>query len=137
MFKYQVNVEIRFNDIDSFEHVNNAIYLSYFEQARLGYLRDVFKDSLNWTTEGFIIAKAIVDYKFPVFLKDKIAVKIRCSRIGNSSFDFAYEVVKYKGDAEIICATGTTVMVAFNYAENKVIPIPEKWKTIFNEFDTI
>lgn len=137
MFNCQVNVEIRFNDIDSFGHVNNAIYLSYFEQARIGYFNEVFKDAINWRSEGLILAKAIVDYKAPVFLNDKIDVKIKCSRVGNSSFDFEYELVKNKDGQEVVCVTGSTVMVAFNYVDNRVIRVPEKWKAILKEFDTV
>lgn len=135
MFKVNKKLHIRFNDIDAFRHVNNAVYLSYFEDARVEYFNSVFKGAINWQSEGLILAKSIVEYKSPIFFEDDITIKIRCARLGKSSFDFEYQLVKEHKGMEVVCATGTTVMVCYNYLENKVIQVPNEWVKILSEFD--
>lgn len=132
--KHKTQMSIRFADMDIMGHVNNANYLTYMESARIKYFNDVIGDKINWSKNGFILAKAIVDFKAPVYLRDEeIIVYTKCSKIGNKSFDLSYTLVKAGNQQEV--AGGSTTLVAYDYGENKTITIPEEWKEKIIEFE--
>jgi acyl-CoA thioester hydrolase len=135
MFRHKSKVEIRFSDIDAFNHVNNACYLTYLEQARIEYFNEIVGWDYQWSKRGIILAKASIDFIFPIHLNDKANIFTRCSRIGNKSFDLQYRIIKIENDKEILLADASTVMVAFDYDINKSIEIPPEWKDLINVYE--
>jgi acyl-CoA thioester hydrolase len=123
-YKYKTPVTIRFSDIDAVGHVNNAIYLTYFEEARLNYWREV----INWnlSQNGVIVGRSEVNYLKPITLEDEIVCYVRTTRIGNSSFDMMHLLVRITPNGEEICTTGKTVCISYDYSLNKSISIPQK-----------
>jgi len=121
-FKYKTQIPVRFADIDAFGHVNNAIYLTYFEIARSTYWDEVIE--WDWNEVGIIIRRSVVDYLKPIILTDEIYTYVKTSRIGTSSFDLDYIIVKMIDGKEEICTTGQTLCVTFDYKTNKPVPIP-------------
>ena len=93
-YKHKTPIQIRFKDIDALNHVNNANHITYFELARVKYFDDVVNEEVNWSEQGIILAKITVDYKAPVYFKDKLFVYTKCIRLGNKSFDLAYSLVR-------------------------------------------
>jgi acyl-CoA thioester hydrolase len=91
-YKYKTPIPIRFSDMDAYGHVNNAIYLTYFEIARSNYWRDVI--NWNWGDTGIILGRSEINYLKPITLNDEIACYVRTTRIGNSSFDVMHVLVK-------------------------------------------
>jgi acyl-CoA thioester hydrolase len=127
-FKHSMRPEIRFVDVDVFGHVNNAHYLTYFEQARVKYFDDIVGWKYDWSKQGIIVARVEINYVMPVRFRDEVEIMTRCSRIGNKSFDLEYRLVKMENEKEVLLADGKTVMVAFDYSLNKSIFIPDSWK---------
>lgn len=128
-FKHKTPIQIRFVDTDMLGHVNNACYLSYAELARISYFRDVLGTQVNWNARGIIVAKAMIDYKLPIFFRDNIIVRTRVSRLGKKSFDIDYQFIHISPTKEeVLKAEGKTIMVCYNYEENKTIDIPEEWR---------
>ncbi len=125
-FSYSTKVPVRFADIDAFGHVNNALFLTYFEIARSNYLDEAI--GWDWNSIGLIIARAEIDYLKPVLLEDKLTVYIRTSRLGNSSFDIDYLLVRTTDGKDEHCAQGKTVCVTFDYKQQKSVPIPEDYR---------
>ncbi|MBV6404846.1 MAG: acyl-CoA thioesterase [Flavobacteriales bacterium] len=121
-----VPVQVRFGDVDMARHVHNAVYLSYFELARMAFLAPLYGPGHDWTTEGLILGRNEVDYRRPVGLRDVVEVDCRCVRVGGRSFDLAYTVHVIDGAARTLCTEGRSVMVCFNYLTNATIPIPER-----------
>jgi acyl-CoA thioester hydrolase len=121
-FKYKTLIPIRFADIDAFGHVNNAIYLTYFEIARSTYWDEVIE--WDWNEVGIIIRRSVVDYLRPIILTDEIYTYVKTSRIGTSSFDLDYIIVRIVDGKEEVCTTGQTLCVTFDYKTNKPVPIP-------------
>ncbi|GAB5603029.1 thioesterase family protein [Thermus sp. FJN-A] len=104
-FPVKVPVQVRFRDLDALGHVNNAVYLTYFELARAAYFRRLEED---WVARGrFILARAEVDFLRPVYLEDPVEVGVRVVRLGRSSFDMEYRVEARGEEA----ARGRTVQV--------------------------
>lgn len=121
-------VNIRFSDLDLFGHVNNAVYLTYFEEARVAYFNEVVGYDYDWSTEGVILARVEIDFVIPVHFKDEVFIRTKCCRMGSKSFDLAYEMFIVKEEKEIMLSSATTVMVMFNYKEKKSILVSEEWK---------
>lgn len=104
-FPVKVPVQVRFRDLDALGHVNNAVYLTYFEVARVAYFSRLERD---WVERGhFILARAEVDFLRPIHLEDPVEVGVRVVRIGRSSFDMEYRV-EVRGEE---AARGRTVQV--------------------------
>jgi acyl-CoA thioester hydrolase len=121
-YRFRTVIPIRFSDIDAVGHVNNAIYLTYFEIARFAY----WKEAINWnfSEHGVIVGRSEVNYLKPITLHDQIACYVRVVRIGNSSFDVMHVLVKETPNGEEICTTGKTVCISYDYKANKSVQIP-------------
>ena len=122
-----VPIQIRFADIDMAQHVHNAIYLHWFEQARMALIGRFVSIDHNWGERGLIVARNEVDHRVPVKLLDRITVETWCSAIGNKSFDLRYEVIR-NNDRRTICAEGRSVMVCFDLKNAKSFPVPDEWR---------
>lgn len=122
-------VQVRFNDIDMARHAHNAVYLSWFEQARMDYLKLFIEQDHDWRSQGLILARNEVDYRQPVHLGDQVEVECRCSNIGNKSFDLSYDLFVVKDGRRTLSAQGRSVMVCFNYLENRSVAVPDNWRT--------
>ncbi len=112
MTAYTVPVEVRFSDVDGLGHVNNALYLTFLEHARMRF----FVDEAGSQSEKdfpFIIAHAALDYKSPMKMGAKPDIRMWTSRIGGKSWDFDYEIKDR--ESGVIYATGKTVQVAYDY----------------------
>jgi len=130
------HIQVRFADIDKLGHVNNANYLTYFEIARMQFFEDEFKNvtDLDWKTKGLILAKTEVEFLVPVLLEDKVEIETFCTKIGNKSFDLAYRVFRINDNTRMLAAKGASVLVAYNYLEQKSIPVEESWKKELSKF---
>lgn len=134
-FHYKTSIPVRFADIDAFGHVNNAVYLTYFEIARSSYWNEVV--NWDWDSMGIIIGHAEINYLKPISLNDRIFAYVRTSRIGNSSFDLDYALVKLINGVEELCTTGSTVCVTFDYLANTSASIPKAHRLKMQEFEAL
>ncbi|MCX6291877.1 MAG: thioesterase family protein [Bacteroidetes bacterium] len=135
LFKHKTKIETRFADIDAFNHVNNAVYLTYLEIARVNYFDEVAEWKYDWSRKGIILAKAEINFIIPINFKDELSVYTRCSRLGTKSFDLEYRIVRMVEKKEQLMADGVTVMVAFDYDIKKSIEIPDEWKEAIRKFE--
>ncbi len=134
-FQYSTTIQLRWKDIDQFGHVNNAVYLTYFETARYYYNRDV--NQWDWNQDQYIIASIKVDYLRPIFYPGDIKVFLRIGDIGDKSFVFHYAITFEKNGIEKLAATGQSTQVFYDIRNQKTIPIPERimkqWKAFEKE----
>ena len=87
-FKFYFPIQVRYGDLDPQWHVNNAKFLTYFEQARFGYLVELnLWDGKSFMDLGLIVADVHISYKAPIVLGQKVRVGVRVSKIGNKSLD--------------------------------------------------
>ncbi len=117
---YVVPIEVRFRDLDYFGHVNNAVYLTYFETARAFYWFDLTGRRSPGGID-FIVARAECDYREQIGL-ETIEVRVRVAEMRNTSMDFVYEIRKSGG--ERLAATGKVVVVMFDWKLGTKVPIP-------------
>ncbi|HCI58069.1 MAG: acyl-CoA thioesterase [Bacteroidetes bacterium] len=122
-------IQIRFSDIDWMGHVNNAVYLSYIEKARIDF-SERLPLNINWRETGFILAQTQINYRHPALLNDNISVRTWCTRVGTKSFDLGFEVFKTTDNNKIILADGLTVLVCYNYRLSVSENLPKEWKKL-------
>jgi acyl-CoA thioester hydrolase len=112
-------IEVRFRDVDALGHVNNAVVVSYLEVARYAWWRGFLKGRA-FRDEGFLIARAEVDYRLPIQLGDDVRVELRCPRVGRTSFDLEYRVVR---QGNLLLAEGRTIQVMLDFASGRPVVV--------------
>jgi acyl-CoA thioester hydrolase len=115
--------QVRFRDLDPMGHVNNAVFLTYLEQARIAFFErhglSVTLDDMN-----MIVARVEIDFRAPVRLGQEVAVAVRATRFGTKSFDLGYELTV---DGTTV-ADAKSVQVAYDYARREPVTIPADWR---------
>ena len=124
-----IEIQIRFSDVDVMGHVNNAVYLSYFEYTRLYYFEELVGPQWNWIEQGILLVKNEVEYLKPLLLKDKATIEMSIGEIGNKSFTFHYELRVN----DLVYTKALSTLVCYNSKESKTISIPEKMKYSFSQ----
>jgi len=110
---------VRFRDLDSLAHMNNAVYATFIEQARIAYLSPQGAD-----VENMILARLEIDFRSPVELGETVEIAVTPTRVGTKSFDLGY--VLRVGDR--IVAEAKTVLVAYDYERAQSVALPDNWK---------
>ena len=132
-YKYKTGIPIRFSDIDAFGHVNNAVYLTYFEIARSNYWKEIIH--WDWSRSGIILGRSEINYLKPITINDEIVCYVRTIRIGNSSFDVMHVLAKITPQGEEIVTTGKTVCISYDYSANRSISIPPQERLNMIKYD--
>lgn len=122
-FRYKLDIRVVFGDIDYYRHVNNVMYVRWMETARIDYCKVAFDRPLGAKT-NVILASQSFDYERQAQYDERLVMGCRCSRLGNKSLDFTYEL--YRGDERI--GRGVSALVAFDYDANTSVPIPDEWR---------
>ena len=117
---YRHRLSVRFRDCDAMGHVNHAVYFTYFEQCRLTFWRE--QTGAPSPHARVIIARAECDYRSPAHFGDELEIRLRIGEIGRSSFTLKYEIVHTV--SAVLIAVGSTVMVSYDYAAGKSVPLP-------------
>jgi acyl-CoA thioester hydrolase len=131
-------IQIRWRDLDALGHVNNAVYLTYFELARLAYIRallgaDAAIDprTLLPVDFQFILAEVTCHYRSPATLGDALTVAIWVSQVGRKSFVFEYRITDEVSGR--LVAEGCSTQVWFDYAAGESRPVPTQIVTRMEE----
>lgn len=119
----QVPVELRWRDLDAFNHVNNASYLTFLEEARLRWLSTIdgpwfFEDSMP------VLASVNLNYRRPLAWPAKIVVDLVCQRVGGTSLTIAHRIVDADDNGILYC-DGHVVMVWMNPVAGRSAPLPD------------
>ncbi len=121
-YNFRTMIPVRFADMDCYGKVYDSVYLTYFEIARSKYLKEVVK--WDWDSVGVIIGKSEINYLRPIQTGDELHAYVRASRTGNSSFDLDYVLAVKTPEGEVVCTTGRTVCITYNFQEKHSEPIP-------------
>lgn len=109
-FDFTTTFDVRFRDIDMLGHVNNAVYLTYLETARVAFWNRHF-GTFGWDRMAFLVGDAYVRYLAPIPLQTRVEIGVRFASIGNKSFVLDYQV-RNAATGEVMAEARTTqVMV--------------------------
>jgi acyl-CoA thioester hydrolase len=118
-FDFVHRERVRFRDLDSLSHVNNAVFLTYLEEARIGYLVPHGAEAAN-----MILARVEIDFRAPLREGDAIEIGVRPSKVGTKSFELEYEI--RRGDT--VAAEAKTVLVSYDYSNGRPVELPDSWR---------
>jgi acyl-CoA thioester hydrolase len=125
MSHFSHRIEVRFRDCDPMGHANNAVYLTYLEQARFNHWRSLWgfgHPQLPREKPGVILARVEADYKRAARYGEMLEVRMRVAELGRTSFRYEYEIVDEQGRTVL---TAATVQVMYDYATERPVPIPD------------
>ena len=116
----RIPLETRYNDYDTKGHVNNAVYLTFFEMARVRAWRDVLGGSPD---APFILAEATVRFLRPAHIGIPLGVEVVTHEVRTKAWVWRYRVYDQRDDSTI--AEGSTVQVMYDYDKGASVPIPD------------
>ena len=129
-FRFDVEIPVRYRDLDTLGHVNNAVYATYLEQARAAYVDRVLGADLE--DGGMVLASLEIDFRRPVDAAvGSIRVECGAVSVGDSSFRMGYRVHGDGGDEP--AATAESVQVAWDGASSR--PLPAAWRESLRAFE--
>lgn len=133
-FPYYEEIKVRYSDLDTLQHVNNVSILEYVETARTGYYRaSGIWDGTIRTGFGMVVASVKIDYLVSIKLDDPVRVGIKVGHLGSKSLRFRFQVEN--SENETVFARGEVVMVAYNHAEERSLPVSQEWREKLAAFE--
>lgn len=125
-FRHSTSIQVRFRDIDAFGHVNNAVFFSYVELARIRYLLDVVQPEVGFDRMPLILARVELDYRSPIQFGEGVLVETRVDRIGRTSIHMTHRMTA--GADSRLAADVQTVLVVYDYDAARPLPVPDDWR---------
>jgi len=126
-FPVTCTVQVRFRDLDAMNHVNNAVYLTYFEVGRGAYLKALLGPDVTLRSLGeqlpFILLDVYCRYVSPAELGEVLEISVRTCKVGTKSFAFEY-LIRATDDGRTV-AVGHSTQVYYDYANRCTAPVPE------------
>jgi len=132
-FRHRTALQVRFRDIDAFGHVNNAVFFSYVELARIRYLLDVLQPDTGFDRLPLILARVELDYRSPIEFGEEVTVETRVDRIGHTSFGMRHRMTA--GPDGRLVGEVQTVLVTYDYAAARPMPVPDGWRRRLGEHE--
>ncbi len=133
-YPVSISIPVAWGDMDAMQHVNNVVYLRWFESARITYFEKAgLLSGLNEMTVGPILARSTVDYLRPVTYPDTVRVEIAVTKMGKSSFEMAYRL--WSEAQQAVAARGDAVIVNYDYQAGKSAPLDEKTRAAIHALE--
>jgi acyl-CoA thioester hydrolase len=132
MDRFAHEVPVRYSDLDTYGHVNNAVYGTYCEEARVAYVGEVLGIE---SVDEFpaVVASLSIDFRASVTEPTSVDVRVWVSRLGESSLTMEYELEQ---DGRLAAEAETTI-VAVDPASGETRPIPDRWRDRIAEYEDL
>lgn len=114
-------IDVRWGDMDAFGHVNNSVYATYIEEARLRWFATV--EAWNDARIGPVVAASTINFRVPIEWPERLDVTLTADRVGNASLTLGFRMVGTR-DAGVLYADGSTVLVWIDKAAGRSIALP-------------
>ena len=131
-FHHEIPLQIRFNDVDKFGHVNNTIYFQFYDTAKTDYFSTVCK-GVDWERVAIVVVKIEAEFVSQIKGNSRIAGRTRAVKIGNKSFHLEQEV--FDTDTQEIKSRCFSVMVLYDLERKQTIPFPDEWRQAICDYD--
>lgn len=123
-YHHTLPVQLRWNDVDRFGHVNNEVYFSFYDLGKSDYFQTICPH-VNWSEIGIVAVHVQADFLSQIHGTDHIAVQTAITAIGTKSFTLAQRVIDT--DTQEVKCVGTSVMVTYDLIGRTSIPLREEW----------
>jgi acyl-CoA thioester hydrolase len=124
-FPFVHRERVRFRDLDAMGHVNNAVFLTYLEQARFHFLEHLGLAHIE-QEPPLILARVEIDFRSQATFGDELRIGVRSGRVGTKSFDLEFELRV----GERLVAEARSVQVAYGYREGEPRELDESWREL-------
>lgn len=131
-FNHTLPIQLRFNDVDKFGHVNNTVYFSFYDLGKTEYFASVCPH-VDWEEDGIVVVHIEANFLAQIYASDQIAVQTAVTEIGTKSFHLAQRVIDTQTE-EVKCIC-TSVMVAFDLKKHESEPLKEDWIEAICQFE--
>ena len=132
-FHHRTPIQIRFNDLDAYQHVNNNVYFSFYDLGKENYFSEVLCPDFRTQPVVPLIASIHADFIEPIFYEDEIVMETRISHLGNKSFTLRQRAINQK-TGRVVCQA-ETVMVCYSLAEQHSTEIPVHYRAAIEAYE--
>ena len=136
----KTKLPIQWGDMDAFSHVNNVIYIRWFETARIELFTELWggnginlQEILDGDGVGPILANFNINYHLPLLYPDIVHINTRISKVGNSSFGVSHQLFS-KNNGNKMIASADSIVVMYNYQKGEKFLLNEQLKNALNKF---
>lgn len=133
VYRHRLPVQIRFNDVDQYGHVNNNAYFAFYDLGKEDYLRSVLHVDYRKSEVVPVIANINADFILPIYYGDPIEIETRVSHIGQKSFTLQQRAINTR--LNLVVCQCATVMVCFNLKEQQSAEMPAHYRQAIEEFE--
>ena len=125
--RHRTPLQVRFRDTDAFGHVNNAVFFSYIELARIRYFLDVLQPGQPFDRLPLILARVEMDFRSPIMFGEAVEVESGVDRIGRTSIGMSHRMTA----AGRLVGEAQSVLVTYDYEMARPMPVPDEWRAKF------
>lgn len=123
-FYHWHTLTIRFSDVDALQHVNNAIFNTYYEESRLRFLGDYFQMNKEFHEgRSFVMVRSEMEYLGQIKFPDTILIGTGISKVGNSSLESFQGI--YHSETKKLLSVAKTTGVWFDVNKQRPVKLPE------------
>lgn len=133
-FNHVLPLQIRFNDVDKFGHVNNTIYFQFYDTAKTDYFSSVC-EGVDWERVAIVVVKIDAEFVAQIKANSHIAARTRVVKIGHKSFHLEQEV--FDTDTQEVKSRCISVMVLYDLEHQHTIPLPDEWRHAISQYDGV
>ena len=126
IFRHRTPIQIRFNDLDAYQHVNNNVYFSFYDLGKENYFSTVLCPDFRLQPVVPLVASIHADFIEPILYEDQIVIETRVSRLGNKSFTLQQRVV----------CQAETVMVCVDLKKGHSVEIPDSYRHAIEQYES-
>lgn len=128
-YHHETDIRVRFCETDANQHVSQASYAIYFEEARTAFLESLSGPQFHWWADDhtLVLAQQCLMYRKPAFFRQTLTIYSAAKRIGRSSLDLMHMAV-LRGNPESVIAESTSTVVLINSETNQSMPWPDEFR---------
>ncbi len=120
-YPFSIPLTVRISDLNYGNHVGYQNFFSFFQEARIAYLKQFNYTEMDIEGHGMIVGEANCKYKRELFMNDKFQASCAVTELRSKLFVMEYQILK----ADAVCAEGFTNNLCFDYKAKKVVRLPE------------
>ncbi len=131
-FNHQVDIQVRFNDVDMLGHVSNTVYPSFYDCGKQKYIESIL-GNLQWGELSIVGASTKIDHLKPILMHTEIAVQTRIAKVGNKSITFEQRIINKENND--VLSTCTAVVVCYKPLQRESVSVPDGWREKIETFE--
>lgn len=133
-YHHVMPLQIRFNDVDKFGHVNNTVYFQFYDTTKTDYISTVCK-GVDWEHIAIVVVKIEAEFLSQIKGDSHISGRSRVVKIGNKSFHLEQDIIDT--DTQEIKSRCFSIMVLYDLDKQQTIPLPDEWRHAISSYDKL